>query len=179
MLLRVSGFALGLCLCVLLAGCQRPSGSNPEAGAPAPAPPPGANTVTVWGADIAIPEQFQGGPNDQGGYEFADGDLALLIGKHTIDPGESLSVAARRHALALGIEAGKNTEQALGHGRGVTVQGRSASEGGSVDLWLLVAPLGPGEVLTLLLVADPQQRAQAERRFLALTNGVRLPPSTP
>lgn len=175
MLLSVRGFALGLFLCVVLAGCQRSSGSNPEAGAPSPAPPAGANSVTAWGVEIAVPERFEGGPNDQGGYEFADGDLALLIGKQAIDPGESLSGAARRHALALGIEAGQNTEQALGRGRGVTVQGRSASEGGSVDLWLLVAPLGPGEVLTVLLVADPQQRARAEQRFHALTNGVRLP----
>lgn len=168
---RVSSTLWWLVLLLSLGGCQRSAPARPEPDAVSSTTP---GRVQAWGAALTLPEAFEGGRTDYGGYELTDGELAVLIGKHPRQPSESLRDAARRHANKLDSRVTSEREHAVARTRVLVLEARSTEDGGSVQLWLLVAPLGP-ELLTVLLVGSADSAARGAKVWADIVASLELP----
>ena len=81
-MLRPATFLVTVTLAVVSVGCG--CAASPERTTERAAP--AQNRQEVWGASFSLPEGWSGGENDTGGYEFTDGEVALMVGRHTLDP---------------------------------------------------------------------------------------------
>jgi hypothetical protein len=130
----------------------------------------------AWGARFALPDGWTGGENDAGGFEFTDGELALMVGRHALTPEKSLAdfMTERTRALeALGAKASGEPRRETVHGSEVMTL--SAGEEGGVAVRLLVARLGPAEGLSLMLVGEASAKAKLDGVWASTVESLRLP----
>ncbi len=123
-----------------------------------------------------MPDGWTGGENDAGGLEFTDGDLALLVGRHQLEPEESLDSFLQARSTALG-ELGAHPESSP---RRESVHGSEvmtvvASADGGLRVHLLVARLGPREGLSLMMIGEERSAKKLEQAFSHVTGSLVLP----
>lgn len=176
-------FGCGCGVFVLLALFATACGCSPES-KPERAEPRSATNASLpehdaWGARFSLPPGFSGGPNEAGGYELTDGELALLVGRHELDAQQTLESfrEGRRGALeAMGtLSDVVLSERQVGSARVVELSGRLSSEAGGVELRLLVARLGERDGISFLLMGEPKQRSRAEAAWSMLLATLVLP----
>jgi hypothetical protein len=157
---------LGTCGC----GCAASPERKSEAGRQT------ANEYEAWGARFTLPDGWTGGENDSGGFEYTDGELALMVGRHPLPAGQSLTDFMTDRARALADLGAKPTSEARREKAGgddvVTL--RAAADGG-LEVELLVARLGPTEGLSLMMVGEASARAKLDAAWDSVANSLALP----
>jgi hypothetical protein len=165
-------FAATLCLSTHLAGCG--CAASPERSTERAAAAPDRHEA--WGASFALPPGWSGGENDSGGYELTDGDLALLVGRHALDPDQSLDAFADEREQALrqtgACESLSRTEQHAGASRILVLEGRGTD---AVEIRWLVARLGPDSGLSMMMVGDRPSAAKLDAAWTKLLGSLVLP----
>jgi len=133
----------------------------------------------MWGASFSLPDGWSGGENDAGGYELTDGELALMVGRHELDPEQTLEsfIAERRRALEQmgGLTNEQTSQQRVGATSTVQLRARAAADAGGVSLRLLVARLGPREGISLLMLGDAGDGSRMDPAWATLLSSLRLP----
>jgi hypothetical protein len=163
-------FALACCAAVNGCGCAASPERHEE---PAPVD---EGTQEAWGARFSVPDGWTGGENDAGGLEFTDGDLALLVGRHALEPEKSLEsfLEARSAALSeLGAHPESSPRRQRVHGSDVMTV--SASAEGGLRVRLLVARLGPREGLSLMMIGEERSVKKLEQAFSHVVGSLVLP----
>jgi len=131
-----------------------------------------------WGVELVLPVGWSGGENDLGGYEWTDGELALMAGRHRLEAGESLDsfLADRRASLEDGGEltGTSRSEQRVGTLDVLTLSGRAPSDAGEVEVRLLVLRAGPTEGVSLLLAGDAARRGHIDSVWSTIVGSLRM-----
>jgi hypothetical protein len=154
-------------------GCAGSPGRKAE-----PAAESSAMRQRFWGVELVLPAGWSGGENDLGGYEWTDGELALMAGRHRLDAAESLEafLADRRASLEEGgaLTGTSGGEQRVGSLTVLTLSGRTASEGGAIEVRLLVLRSGPAEGVSLLLVGDSAKQGSIDSAWASIVGSLGL-----
>ncbi len=136
----------------------------------------GAPKHEAWGAYFSLPPGFSGGENDAGGIELTDGEIAVMVGRHPIDEGESFEsfAEARRRSLAdLGAASTLlRSAHRIGDRDGFVFSGRGAD---GVELRLLLVPLDPRTGLSFLLVGEAGRAGRLDLAWTTLLGSLELP----
>jgi hypothetical protein len=169
--------SVALILCMTGCGCAGSPEKRSEPAGPASAAEHGRREV--WGASFVLSDEWTGGANDAGGYEFTNGDVALLVGRHPLSPDATLEsfMADRERSLRdFGVTVvAPRTDQVVGNARVLSSGGRAREDGGGVELLLLVARLSPSEGLSLMMVEDGAHAARLDAAWGRLLGTLRLP----
>jgi hypothetical protein len=114
---------------------------------------------SAWSAAFDLPEGWSGGENDAGGYEFTNGELALMLGRAPAATSASLDAFFEERTRVLEAQGKLETTE-----RGAEpVAGKparrlsslvSTPEGGALAVRLLVVEPNPSERLSFLMVGD-------------------------
>lgn len=170
---RLVRSVLWLPLLVLVVGCG--CAASPER-RDEPMDVKSEDLTEAWGARFALPEGWTGGENDAGGFEFTDGDVALLVGRHPLTPDKSLEDFMTERARVLAeLGAGASGEPRREQVRGSDVMTLAAAEDSGVAVRLLVARLGPAEGLSLMMVGEAGSRGKLDEAWARVVRSLTLP----
>lgn len=135
-----------------------------------------ANEREAWGARFTLPDGWTGGENDSGGFEFTDGEVALMVGRHPLASGQSLGEFMQDRSRVLGELGAKPDGEARAEKLGGTdvLTLRASAEGG-VEVALLVARLGPTEGISLMMVGEASTRPKLDAAWASVTRSLTLP----
>lgn len=163
-----------VCLALLLGvggcGCAASPERRDEAAAT------NVNEQEVWGATFALPHGWTGGENDSGGFEFTDGEVALMVGRHPLAGGQSLvDFMKDRSKVLADLGAAPNGDarpEKMGNAEVMTLR---ASADAGVEVRLLVARLGPTEGLSLMMVAEAGAGPKLDSAWASVAKTLALP----
>lgn len=123
-----------------------------------------------------MPDGWTGGQNDSGGFEFTDGEVALMVGRHPLASGQSLGDFMKDRAKVLAdlgaAPSGEARSEKMGNADVMTIR---ASADAGVEVELLVARLGPTEGLSLMMVADAAARGKLATAWASVAKTLTLP----
>jgi hypothetical protein len=135
-----------------------------------------AHEQDAWGATFTLPDGWTGGANDSGGFEFTDGEVALMVGRHPLASGQSLSDFMNDRAKVLSdlgaAPNGKARSEKIGNADVITIR---ASADAGLEVELMVARLGPTEGLSLMMVAEAGARAKLDVAWASVAKTLALP----
>jgi hypothetical protein len=135
-----------------------------------------ANEQEAWGARFTLPDGWTGGENDSGGFEFTDGQVALMVGRHPLASGQTLGEFMHDRSRALGeLGAKPNGDARPEKFGGADVLTLRASAEGGVEVQLLVARLGPTEGLSLMMVGEASTRSKLDAAWASVAKTLVLP----
>jgi hypothetical protein len=145
--------------CLALAGCGC-GGSERSASTTAPE----TRAYSAWSARFDLPPGWSGGENDAGGYEYTNGELALMLGRAPSAASPTLSAFFDERTKALEAQGKlEGDERSVRDVGGKPARSLRAvvvtTDGGSLAIRLLVVEPNPSERLSLLMVGE---KAHAE-----------------
>ena len=171
---------LGFAAIAIATGCLAACGSCGASDRKADPAAESDASQEAWGAHFDLPPGWTGGQNESGGYEFTDGDNALMVGHHAIAEARSLDDFFDERRRALAVEIGEladsaRSERTLHGKRTIALSGRAAIDGGSVEVRLVVANLGANEGLSLIMVGDAANASRLDQAWHRVLDSLRLP----
>lgn len=134
---------------------------------------------SAWSAQFDLPDGWSGGENDAGGYEFTNGELALMLGRSPSATSASLDAFFDERTGVLEAQGKlesttRGAEPVAGKPARRMQSFISTPEGGALAIRLLVVEPNPSERLSFLMLGDKAHAAALERSWDFVVESLRF-----
>jgi hypothetical protein len=159
---------------LLVASCR--CGGSEHA---APTSPETGTELTAWSSRFELPASWSGGTNDAGGYEYTDGELALMVGRAPTAAAPNLDAFFDARVAVL-AEQGKlsKTERSSSAIAGKPARSLNAvispERGAPLSVRLLVVEPNESERLSLLMIGEDRHASKLAQNWRFLLASLRF-----